>query len=101
MVWINQIVQGIMLGGLYALFATGLSLVFGVMRLVNLAHGDLIVLASFLSLVIVDNLGWNPFTTLIVVIPLMAALGFVLQYVLLNFTLDSGLAPILATFGLS
>src|SRR5262245_14581009 len=71
------------------------------MRLVNLAHGDLIVLASFLSLVIVDNFDWNPFTTLVVVIPLMAAIGFVLQYVLLNFTLDSGLAPILATFGLS
>jgi len=100
-VWVNQIVQGIMLGGLYALFATGLSLVFGVMRLVNLAHGDLIVLASFLSLVIVDNLGWNPFTTLVLVIPLMAALGFALQYLLLNFTLDSSLAPILATFGLS
>ena len=101
MVWVNQVVQGIMLGGLYALFATGLSLVFGVMRLVNLAHGDLIVLASFLSLVIVDNLGWNPFTTLALVVPLMAALGFALQYLLLNFTLDSGLAPILATFGLS
>ena len=101
MIWVNQIVQGIMLGGLYALFATGLSLVFGVMRLVNLAHGDLIVLASFFSLVIVDNLGWNPFTTLVLVIPLMAALGFALQYLLLNFTLDSGLAPILATFGLA
>jgi branched-chain amino acid transport system permease protein len=100
-VWVNQIVQGIMLGGLYALFATGLSLVFGVMRLVNLAHGDLIVLASFLSLVIVDDLGWNPFTTLVLVVPIMAALGFALQYLLLNFTLDSGLAPILATFGLS
>jgi branched-chain amino acid transport system permease protein len=98
--WVNQIVQGIMLGGLYALFATGLSLVFGVMRLVNLAHGDLIVLASFLSLVIVDNLGWNPFTTLVLVIPLMAAIGFALQYLLLNRTLNSGLAPILATFGL-
>jgi branched-chain amino acid transport system permease protein len=101
MVWVNQIVQGILLGGLYALFATGLSLVFGVMRLVNLAHGDLIVLASFLSLVLVDNADMNPFTTLVVVIPLMAAIGFVLQYALLNFTLDSALAPILATFGLS
>jgi branched-chain amino acid transport system permease protein len=101
MVWVNQIVQGIMLGGLYALFATGLSLVFGVMRLVNLAHGDLIVLASFLSLVIVDDLGWNPFATLVLVIPLMVVLGFALQYLLLNYTLDSGLAPILATFGLS
>jgi branched-chain amino acid transport system permease protein len=101
MVWVNQIVQGILLGGLYALFATGLSLVFGVMRLVNLAHGDLIVLASFLSLVMVNDLDLNPFTTLLIVIPLMAVIGFVLQYALLNFTLDSSLAPILATFGLS
>src|SRR5581483_2064476 len=101
MVWVNAIVQGLLLGGLYALFATGLSLVFGVMRLVNLAHGDPIVLSSFLALVLVDNLGWNPLVTLVFLIPLMAALGFVLQYVLLNFTLDSGLAPLLATFGLS
>jgi branched-chain amino acid transport system permease protein len=100
-VWVNQIVQGILLGGLYALFATGLSLVFGVMRLVNLAHGDLIVLASFLSLVLVHNLGWNPLTTLVLLIPIMALLGFALQYALLNFTLDSELTPILATFGLS
>jgi branched-chain amino acid transport system permease protein len=101
MVWANQVVQGILLGGLYALFATGLSLVFGVMRLVNLAHGDLIVLAAFLSYAIVDSLGWNPFATLVVLIPLMALLGFGLQYLMLNFTLDSGLAPLLATFGLA
>ena len=44
--WINTIIQGILLGGLYALFAAGLSLIFGIMRLVNLAHGDLIVLAA-------------------------------------------------------
>jgi branched-chain amino acid transport system permease protein len=101
MVWVNQIVQGILLGGLYALFATGLSLVFGVMRLVNLAHGDLIVLASFLAVVLVDELGWNPITTLVLLIPLMAMLGFLLQYGLLNFTLDNELTPILATFGLA
>ena len=101
MVWVNAVVQGVLLGGLYALFATGLSLVFGVMRLVNLAHGDLIVLGGFLSVTLVDATGWNPLLTLIVLIPLMAVLGFVLQYVLLNFTLDSGLAPLLATFGLS
>jgi branched-chain amino acid transport system permease protein len=101
MTWVNAIVQGILLGGLYALFATGLSLVFGVMRLVNLAHGDLIVLGSFLSLVLADDLGWNPLLTLVVLVPLMAALGFVGQVTLLNFTLDSGFAPLLATFGLS
>ena len=50
MAWVNAVVQGMLLGGLYALFATGLSLIFGVMRLVNLAHGDLIVLAAFLAL---------------------------------------------------
>ena len=101
MVWVNAVVHGLLLGGLYALFATGLSLVFGVMRLVNLVHGDLIVLSSFLSLVLVHNLGWNPLTTLVLLIPLMAGLGFVLQYALLNFTLNSGLSPLLATFGLS
>ena len=101
MVWANAVVQGVLLGGLYALFATGLSLVFGVMRLVNLAHGDLIVLAAFLSVTLVDTFSWSPLTTLVLLIPLMAALGFVLQYALLNFTLDSGLSPLLATFGLS
>jgi branched-chain amino acid transport system permease protein len=101
MTWVNAVVQGILLGGLYALFATGLSLVFGVMRIVNLAHGDLIILASFLSVTLVDATGWNPLLTLVLVMPLMAALGFALQYGLLNFTLDSGLAPLLATFGLS
>jgi branched-chain amino acid transport system permease protein len=100
-VWINAVVQGILLGGLYALFASGLSLVFGVMRIVNLAHGDLIVLAAFLSVTISESFGWNPLLTLIVVIPLMAILGFVLQFLLLNFTLDNALAPLLATFGLA
>jgi branched-chain amino acid transport system permease protein len=99
--WVSAVVQGVLLGGLYALFATGLSLVFGVMRLVNLAHGDLIVLGSFLSLVLANDLDWNPLLTLVLLIPLLAALGFVGQVTLLNFTLDSGFAPLLATFGLS
>jgi branched-chain amino acid transport system permease protein len=101
MTWVNAAVQGVLLGGLYALFATGLSLVFGVMRLVNLAHGDLIILAAFLAVTLVDTLGWNPLATLVLLVPLMAAIGFALQYLLLNFTLDSGLSPLLATFGLS
>jgi branched-chain amino acid transport system permease protein len=100
-VWTNAVVQGILLGGLYALFAAGLSLVFGVMRIVNLAHGDLIVLSAFLSVTLADELSWNPLTTLVLLVPVMAALGFALQYAVLNFTLDSGLAPLLATFGLS
>ncbi|WP_430440791.1 branched-chain amino acid ABC transporter permease [Shinella sp.] len=99
---IDTIVQGVLLGGLYALFAAGLSLVFGIMRLVNLAHGDLIVLAAFLLLVLVSTLGLNPFLAALLVAPLMFALGYVLQEVLFNRTLGKDvLPPLLVTFGLS
>jgi branched-chain amino acid transport system permease protein len=102
MTWINAVVQGVLLGGLYALFATGLSLMFGVMRIVNLAHGDLSVLAAFLAFALVDTLSLNPFTTLIAVVPVMAALGWLLQRFLLQRSLSAGpLAPLLVTFGLS
>jgi branched-chain amino acid transport system permease protein len=102
MVWVNALVQGILLGGLYALFATGLSLVFGVMRLVNLAHGDLGLLAAFLVVAIADAAGFNPWVALVLVVPAMFVIGYVLQYVTLNRTLESGeLAPLLVTFGLA
>jgi branched-chain amino acid transport system permease protein len=102
MIWVDTIVQGVLLGGLYALFAAGLSLVFGVMRLVNLAHGDLIVLGAFLILVIVSALGLNPFLAALVAMPVMFALGWGLQYIVLNRTLgDDILPPLLVTFGLS
>ena len=100
--WINAIIQGILLGGLYALFAAGLSLIFGVMRLVNIAHGDLIVLAAYLGLSTVTLLGVHPFLALLVVIPLMALIGYALQRGILNKTLgDDILPPRLVTFGLS
>ncbi len=76
---VDTIVQGVLLGGLYALFAAGLSLVFGIMRLVNLAHGDLIVLAAFLILVLVTALGLNPFVAALVAMPVMFAVGCLLQ----------------------
>lgn len=103
MTWVNVVTQGILLGGLYALFATGLSLMFGVMRLVNLAHGDLSIVAAFLALAIVDGTGLNPLWTLLVVVPAMAGLGYLLQRGLLNFALrgDDPLPPVLVTFGLS
>ena len=91
MVWVNDIIQGILLGGLYALFATGLSLVFGVMRLVNLAHGDFSILAAYVALVIVGATAHQP---LLDADPasssLMAVFGYVLQRGLLNFALDEG-----------
>ena len=102
MEWINTIIQGVLLGGLYALFATGLSLMFGIMRLVNIAHGDLIVLAAYVGLVVVETLGIHPVVGLIIVVPIMAGLGYLLQRALLNRTLGSDiLPPLLVTFGLS
>lgn len=100
--WLDTIVQGILLGGLYALFAAGLSLVFGVMRLVNLAHGDLIVLAAYLILLLVSRLGIEPFLALVLAMPLMFGIGWLLQYTVLNRTVgDDILPPLLVTFGLS
>ncbi len=99
---IDAVVQGALLGGLYALFAAPLSLTFGIMRLVNLAHGDLIVLAAFVILALATALGLGPFAAALVALPLMFACGFVLQYALLNRTLGRDLMPpLLVTFGLS
>ena len=102
MQWINVILQGVLVGGLYAMFAAGLSLIFGVMRLVNIAHGDLIVLAAYVALVVAQTLGIGPLAALIIVVPVMAALGYALQWFVLNRTLgDDLLPPLLVTFGLS
>jgi branched-chain amino acid transport system permease protein len=102
MEWVNTIVQGVLTGGLYAMFAAGLSLIFGVMRLVNIAHGDFIVLAAYLALVVSETMGLDPLVSLVVVVPAMAAIGYVLQRGLLNYTLgDDLLPPLLVTFGLS
>jgi branched-chain amino acid transport system permease protein len=100
--WINAVVQGALLGGLYALVAAGLSLVFGVMRIVNLAHGVLAVLAAYGALLLGQILGWHPFVSLLVVVPVLAGVGWVLQRGLLDRALRVGeLAPLLVTFGLA
>jgi len=102
MEWLNTIVQGILTGGLYAMFAAGLSLIFGVMRLVNIAHGDFIVLAAYLALLVTETLGIGPLPALLIVVPLMAGIGYALQRGLLNRTLGPDLLPpLLVTFGLS
>ncbi len=100
--WVGTIIQGVLLGGLYALFAAGLSLIFGIMRLVNLAHGDLIVLAAFAILSLATWLGFDPFLAALLAMPAMFAAGFALQHLLLNRTLGRDLLPpLLVTFGLS
>ena len=101
MTWINAIVQGILLGGLYALFACGLSLLFGVMRIINLAHGDLAVLGAFLVWTISTQADISPFWGLLLALPVMLVLGYVLQRTVLSRSLRGGpLTPLLVTFGL-
>ena len=100
--WVNAIVQGILLGGLYALFACGLSLMFGVMRIINLAHGDLAVLGAFLVWSLTTRFGIGPFWALVPALPVMLILGYVLHRTILARSLRGGpLTPLLTTFGLA
>lgn len=102
MVWVNIVAQGILVGGLYALFAIGLSLIFGVMRLVNIAHGDLIIAAAYLAFSVIQLTGLYPLASLLIVVPLAAMFGYFLQLGILNRTLGRDiLPPLLVTFGLS
>ena len=102
MIWIDSLIQAILLGGLYALFAAGLSLVFGIMRLVNLAHGDLIVFSAYITLAFVSLLGLHPFVAAFMAAPVMFGIGWLLQRLVLNRVLGPDiLPPLLVTFGLS
>jgi branched-chain amino acid transport system permease protein len=100
--WVNAVVQGVLLGGLYALFACGLSLLFGVMRIINLAHGDIAVLGAFLIWTVVHQTNVSPFIAVVAVLPVALAIGYVLHLTLLQRSLRSGpLIPLLTTFGLA
>src|SRR5687768_11033851 len=100
--WLDTVIQGVLLGGLYALYATGLSLMFGIMRLVNLAHGDLIVLAAFLIMVLTTLVPLPLGLAFVLAVPLMFGLGYGLQAGILNRTLGRDiLPPLLVTFGVS
>lgn len=97
----DAIIQGILLGGYYAILAAGLSLMFGVVRFINLAHGDLALLAAYLALFMVERLGLPVWFALMLVLPAMGALGWFLQATIFARTLKAGiLLPLLATFGL-
>ncbi|HEY9352723.1 MAG TPA: branched-chain amino acid ABC transporter permease [Nocardioides sp.] len=100
--WINAVLQGVLLGGQYALLACGLSLIFGVMRIVNLAHGVLAVASAYLSLWLVQQTGMPSFLTIVIVIPVLAAVGYAIQRGLFNPALRHGdLSPLLVSFGLA
>src|ERR1700738_2110899 len=99
---VNAVVQGIFLGAFYALLACGLSIMFGVMRIINLAHGDLAVLGAYLVWLLLANVNVPPYAALVLVVPAMLAVGYALQVGVLDRSLRSGvLTPLLSTFGLS
>ncbi len=102
MAWVNAIIQGVLTGGLYALFACGLSLMFGVMKVVNLAHGDLAVVAGYIAIGVIAVTHVPVLWSVVIVVPIMAVLGYVLQRVVIQTALDrSVLTTLLVTFGLS
>jgi branched-chain amino acid transport system permease protein len=101
-VWVNAIVQGLLTGALYALFACGLSLLFGVVGVVNLAHGDFAVLAAYVVVAVLPSTRLNGLWALLFVPPLFALFGYAVQRTILQRSLDVGpLTTILVTFGLS
>jgi branched-chain amino acid transport system permease protein len=100
--WLDTIVQGTLLGGLYALFAMGLAVIYGVMRQINIAHGDFIVLAAYVALGISATTGLNPFLAIPLAVVVFAAGGYILQRTVLNRTLGTDiLPPLVVTYGLS
>lgn len=102
MIWLDQVIQGVLLGGYYALIACGLSFMYGVMRIINLAHGSLAVLAAFALFVLADRFDIAPFVGLLIVLPGMALLGWALHRLVLDRSLRGGfLLPLLSTFGLA
>jgi branched-chain amino acid transport system permease protein len=102
MQWVNDVIQGILTGGLYALFACGLSLMFGVMKVVNLAHGDLAVVGGYVALGVIAITHVPVLWSFVIVVPIMAGLGYLLQRTLIQGALDRGvLTTLIVTFGLS
>ncbi len=102
MEWVNAIIQGVLTGGLYALFACGLSLMFGVMKVVNLAHGDLATVAGYIGVGIIAVTKVPVLWSIPIVVVLMAVLGYILQRSLLEAAITRGeLTTLIVTFGLS
>ena len=99
---VQQIINGILLGGVYALVGVGMSMIFGIVQLTNLAHGEFVILSAYLSTVLCTGLGLHPLLTLIITVPLMFVIGIILQNLLINRVMARGSEPaLLVTFGLS
>jgi branched-chain amino acid transport system permease protein len=100
--FLEPAINGILLGGLYAVIGIGLSMIFGIMRQVNLAHGELMILASYFSLLVVQLLGLHPLFSLLLVLPAMFFIGYLIQTFLFSRVMQKGMEPFLMiSFGLS
>ena len=102
MIWLNVLIQGILVGGFYALFACGLSLMFGVMKVINLAHGDVAVVAGYTAVFLAPQLHIAEVWSFVVVVPIFAVAGYVIQRTLIQKSIDRDpFTTLLVTFGLS
>ncbi len=101
--YLQLILNGVLLGGLYAVVGVGLSMIFGIVKQVNLAHGDLMIVASFLSMVLISTFKFlNLWTVLILVVPIMFVVGFLLQKYIMMRVMDKGMEPpLIVAFGVS
>jgi len=98
---VQAIIQGILIGGLYAAVGLGMSMIFGIVKITNLAHGDFLILACYISLVCMGVIN-NPLVTLVIVVPIMFFIGFGMQKSMLNRVIGRGdEPPLLITFGIS
>lgn len=99
---LEPLINGLLLGGLYAVIGIGLSMIFGIMKQVNLAHGELIILSSYFSLIFLQLLDLHPLLTLFLVFPAMFIMGYLIQKLLFNRVLEKGMEPyLMISFGLS
>ena len=99
---LQAIITGLLMGGLYALIGVGLSLIFGIVKVTNIAHGDLMIVSTFFIMVITTKLVNNVYLALAITIVIMAVLGFLIQKFLINTVIDQGAeTAMLVMFGLS
>jgi branched-chain amino acid transport system permease protein len=102
MIWLNILIQGALIGGFYALFACGLSLMFGVLKVINLAHGDMAVVAGYVAVFLTPHLHIPEIWSFLIVVPIFGALGYVVQRTLIQKSIDRDpFTTLLVTFGLS
>jgi branched-chain amino acid transport system permease protein len=100
--FLQALINGIMLGGFYAAMMLGFSVIWGVMGVINLAHGEMIMVGAYLTWFLNTNYGVDPFLSLLIVMPIMFAVGYVLQLILINRVVNRPiLSSLLVTFGLS